>query len=906
MHRFCECNFSLKVCIAFLFLGTIGVFSVVFISSSRSPATRTLAFKREKNAFEQLKQTGDYDSLGAAFLNARYGFEDQQGVLSVKNPAHRLRGNFDERGLSLQSAAKESQWKIKWQLSSIGYGSLQKPVLPGELTKQNDRVEIVRQDIGLTEWYKNTPGGLEQGFDLKARPANEESLESLRLVLGLEGDLTARADPDGNALTLVNNDGTSVRYEKLKAWDANGTILSARLLTEKRGEVWLEVKDADAVYPIRIDPIFAQTARIEAPDADDNDFFGWSVDIDGDTAVVGAYEEDPDGSAYIFVRTGAGWAFQQKLTSSVSGDGAEFGNSVAISGDTVVIGASDYDLTPNSGGGDHGSAFVFVRSGTTWTEQQHLAPSDLTSGDTFGSGVAIDGETIVVGCIACNIGGISGTAYIFTRSGTTWTQQQEIIGSDTITGDWFGDSVGISGNTIIVSAHADDTGTNTDQGAAYIFVKSGSTWVEQQKLTAGDGATEDFFGGFYGGVSVSGDTAVVGAPGANIGSNAEQGAAYVFVRSGTSWSQQQKITGSAGTANGYFGVSASVSGDRVIVGGDRENGEGAAYLFQRQGTAWNQLQRLSPSEISLADHFGTSVAISGEIAIASAPDYNDDAGAAFIYTLPAAPFDFDGDNKTDISVFRPSTGEWHLRNIATTQFGASTDIITPGDFTGDRKVDIAVWRPSTGDWYILRSEDGTYYTNQFGVSGDIPIGGDFDGDGKADLAVFRPSNSTWYINKSTGGTSSLSFGVSGDLPVAGDYDGDASTDLAIFRPSTGYWWINYSSTNTTTSVPFGVSTDKLVPGDFTGDNRVDVAVWRPSTGVWYILRSEDGTNYSTSFGASGDKPVPGDYDGDGKYDEAVFRPSTGVWYYKASSTGSNYNYTFGQSTDLPVPGAFIP
>ena len=293
---------------------------------------------------------------------------------------------------------------------------------------------------------------------------------------------------------------------------------------------------------------------------------------------------------------------------------------------------------------------------------------------------------------------------------------------------------------------------------------------------------------------------------------------------------------------------------------------------------------------------------------------NSDASASgdYIYTtsrralLRSTPADFDGDNKTDLSIFRPAPGEWwYLKssnggNFAA-QFGASTDELTPGDFTGDGKTDFAIFRPSTGFWFVLRSEDGSFYSFPFGTNGDVPAVGDFDADGKADAAVFRPSNSTWFISKSSDGTAIIQqFGQNGDVPAVADYDGDGNSDIAIFRPGPGEWWINRSTAGLI-AFQFGAGTDRPAQGDFTGDGKADVAFWRPSNGNWFVLRSEDFSFYSFPFGAGGDVPTPGDYDGDAKFDAAVFRPSSSLWFVN-KSTGGNLIQTFGIAGDVPVPG----
>lgn len=271
--------------------------------------------------------------------------------------------------------------------------------------------------------------------------------------------------------------------------------------------------------------------------------------------------------------------------------------------------------------------------------------------------------------------------------------------------------------------------------------------------------------------------------------------------------------------------------------------------------------------------------------------------------------DFDGDRKTDLSIFRASGGEWwYLRSSDSTnrafQFGSSTDKIMPADFTGDGKTDVAFWRESSGEWFILRSEDSSFFSFPFGTAGDRPYPADFDGDGKDDPAIFRPSNATWYILNSSGGFTIRQFGVFEDIPQVSDYDGDGKADLAVFRPSVGEWWINRSIDGQSIGLQFGTSADKPVPGDYTGDGKTDVAIFRPSNGEWFVLRSEDSSFYSAPFGTATDIPVPGDYDGDAKADFAVFRPSDTNWYVSKSS-GGFLIAQFGNTGDKPIPSAYV-
>jgi hypothetical protein len=283
--------------------------------------------------------------------------------------------------------------------------------------------------------------------------------------------------------------------------------------------------------------------------------------------------------------------------------------------------------------------------------------------------------------------------------------------------------------------------------------------------------------------------------------------------------------------------------------------------------------------------------------------------------------DFDGDGKSDLSVFRPFTGTWWIEQsgpnyttYSATQWGLPGDIPVTGDYDGDRKADIAVYRPSSGTWWILPSTAiSGYLEYQWGIPGDVPVVGDYDGDGKTDIAVYRPSDGTWWILRSTASYSKFAYlsyqwGMPGDIAAPGDYDGDGKTDIAVYRPSTGTWWILQSSTNFSTYVTYqwGMNGDIPVARDFDGDGATDIAVYRPSDGTWWILLSS--ANFSRSayqfyqWGMPGDMPVLGDFDGDGKADIAVYRPSTGTWWILQSKTNfMNYvTHDWGMPGDVPV------
>lgn len=263
-------------------------------------------------------------------------------------------------------------------------------------------------------------------------------------------------------------------------------------------------------------------------------------------------------------------------------------------------------------------------------------------------------------------------------------------------------------------------------------------------------------------------------------------------------------------------------------------------------------------------------------------------------------FDFDGDGKADISVYRPAGGSWYLQQssagFTAANFGLPTDRIVPADYDGDGRTDIAVFRE--GIWYLLRSQSG-FTAVQFGIAGDVPQAGDYTGDGRADLTVFRPANGVWYtLDLTNNQWSAVSFGLPEDKPVAADYDGDTKMDFAVYRPSSGAWYLLQSRAGFG-ALPFGIASDIPVPADYDGDGKTDVAVFRE--GVWYFLRSKDGFT-AAHFGLSADKPVPADYDGDGSADIAVYR--NGIWYLRESVAGFKA-IQFGLPGDTPIPFAYL-
>ena len=273
--------------------------------------------------------------------------------------------------------------------------------------------------------------------------------------------------------------------------------------------------------------------------------------------------------------------------------------------------------------------------------------------------------------------------------------------------------------------------------------------------------------------------------------------------------------------------------------------------------------------------------------------------------------DFDGDGRTDLSVFRPTTGEWNIEYSSNASnidrnFGLNGDVLTPGDYDGDGAVELAIFRPATGVWWFRRN-DGSFGAVQFGQFSDIPVPADYDADGKTDIAVFRPSNGVWYILQSSLGLKIISWGLNGDKPLAGDFEGDGKADIAVWRPSNGVWYVLQSSSSIPLYASWGMNGDKPVTADFDGNGRTDYAVYRPSTGVWYILDPAATPSFRAySWGLAEDIPIPADYDGDSKADVTIFRPSTNQWYRINSSNGAFDVRVFGIAGDQPSPASVQP
>ena len=666
---------------------------------------------------EGLSQS-DWQAIQGAWQAGRHAVAesaDQPGTWQARNPGQQWLTRFDGRGFVAQP--DHGQWQ--WGLALSNWGFAGEPQAIAQDTTARVQIDgnrtVYHWGDGLEEWFINDHRGLEHGYTVNQPPAG--SGDTLRFELTVRGGLAPKIDDGARDVRFVDAaGGIALTYSGLKVWDADGKLLDAAFAPA--GDLLaLSVDARGARYPITIDPL-AQQAYLKASNTDAFDEFGYSVAVSGDTVVVGASREDGNatgvngdqtnnatndaGAAYVFVRNAGVWSQQAYLKASNTDVADLFGWSVAVSGDTVVVGAwfEDSNATgvngaaSNNAASNSGAAYVFVRTAGVWSQQAYLKASNTDASDWFGTAVAVSGDNVVVGARreASNATGVNGSqannaasgagaAYLFVRTAGVWIQQAYLKASNTDANDQFGFSVAASGDTVVVGARFEDsdaTGINgaasnnvaENAGAAYVFVRNAGVWSQQAYLKASNTDANDWFGSS---VAVSGNTVVVGARfedsnatginGAASNNVAESaGAAYVFVRSAGNWRQQAYLKASNTDANDEFGTSVAVSGDTVVVGANGEssnaagiNGDqgnnaagtaGAAYLFVRSAGVWSQQAYLKPSNTDAGDQFGQSVAVSGDTVVvgawferSSATGVNgdqannsaSDAGAAYIF-----------------------------------------------------------------------------------------------------------------------------------------------------------------------------------------------------------------------------------------------------------------------------------
>ena len=388
-------------------------------------------------------------------------------------------------------------------------------------------------------------------------------------------------------------------------------------------------------------PTSSEVAKLTAGDGASGDFLGYAVSVDGDTALVGAWGDDENGgnsgSAYVYTRTDGVWTLQQKLLPADGAASDSFGLAVSLSGDTAVV----TSFLDDDNGSNSGSAYVFVRNGEAWTQQQKLIASDGAAQDFYGISVAVDADTIVIGGWGdADQGFGTGSAYVYVRDNGVWTEQQKLTAADGATEDFFGIMVAVDGDTVLIAA--DGGGVTDAPGKVYVYTRSGGIWSEQQQLMPSDGGVNDEFGLT---LALDGDTAVVGAHWHDA-LGEDSGAVYVYTRDMGVWVEQQKLTASDGSAVDEFGESVAVEDDTLVVGAwlddDRGENSGSVYVFKLIDGVWTEERKLLASDGRSEDHFGyfrSGSSLSGSTVLVGAPqDTTPGArGAAYIFDLDSEP-----------------------------------------------------------------------------------------------------------------------------------------------------------------------------------------------------------------------------------------------------------------------------
>ncbi len=548
--------------------------------------------------------------------------------LRARNARHGLTARFDRSGTSVSAAGRT----LRLSVAAVGRGAALAPVGKVAPTGDRNRVEFVRPS--LTEWYTNGPLGLEHGFTLDRRPVG--AIGNVRVLLETGGALASRAQRHGDGVLFGG-----LAYRGVAAWDDTGRDVPVQLSLRGR-TVEFSVDDTAAVYPLTIDP-FLQLATLSASDGAPGAQLGFSLATSGDTVVVGAPGAGTSGAAYVFVRPGGGWATATQtaklsVAAATAGDG--YGSSVAISGDTVVVGADELIS------GTNGAAYVFVRPGggwaTTTTPTAKLTAAGGAAGDTFGQSVAISGDTVVVG--APTAASLDGTVHVYMRPGGGWVTTSApaaTLTDGTGSGARLGSSVATSGDVIAAGAPSAAGG-----GAVDVYVRPGASWASATTPTAT--LSTSGTGSLGMAVALTSTMIAAGAPSTTVSGNPSRGAVYVFAKPGGGWatmsSATARLTASDGAAADGLGGTVAATDDVVVSGSDNATvganpNQGAAYAWVRGAAAWadaTETSKLVATGGAAFAGFGYSVAFAGDAIVVGEPGSGNGSAIAFS-APPGAP-----------------------------------------------------------------------------------------------------------------------------------------------------------------------------------------------------------------------------------------------------------------------------
>jgi len=929
-----------------LLAGLFLVNSSVYAVTGLSPDV-TVGKADTQNKSQQMSPAEMPKGLWQAFSEARHLIEpvtnpDIDAKFRGQNPGNQMRFLFDEQGITFKSGHSEKEWTVGMQLTAYGSDAV------ATIKMQQEDNTLTYDRGNIQEWYINRPNGLEQGFTLQQAPQNHQTGTDISLSLQLSGDLI----PELTAQSLrfyTQDKQYAFSYNKLIVKDANGQTLPAKMTLDPQSkQLQLSFNAAQAQWPIIVDPLVYTETKLVASGSDGatSDFFGRSVALSGDTALIGSEGDDdrggPDsGSAYIFVRSGTVWTYQAKLTASDGQVGDGFGSSVALEGDTALIGAR-YD---DDNGHNSGSAYIFMRSGTVWAQQAKLDAFDGAANDAFGGSVALSADTALIG--AKGDDAESGSVYAFIRSSTVWFYQAKLIPAGVTVNDNFGGSVALEGNTALIGADGDD-GT---LGAAYIFERSGNVWTKQAYLFANDSAIGDFFGAS---VALDGDTALIGAWGDNDKGNLS-GSAYIFVKPGGGWIQtgffDAKLIAADGDPGDNFGVSVALDGGSALIGAkwDSDNGtnSGSAYIFVGSGGSWAQQTKLTGTG---GEHLGASVALDGDTALIGADGNKDngfESGSAYtfvrsgtVWTQQAKLIATDGASNDEFGYSVALSGDTAL-------IGAEGDDDN-GSFTGSAYIFVhsgTTWMQQAK----LTAADGVasdVFGRYVALSGDTAligaIGDDDNGSNSGSAYIFIRSGTVWTQQAkltASDGTANDTFGrsvaLSGDTALIGaegdDDNGSFSGSAYLFvKPISG--WATTGTYNAKLTAADGAANDSFGRSvALSGDTALIGAIGDEDNGTTsgsaYIfvisgttwvqqakLTAADGAagdTFGRSVALSGDTALIGasgdDDNGSNSGSAYIFIRSGTVWTQQAKLTAADGAAadSFGRSVALSGDTALI-
>ncbi len=557
------------------------------------------------------------------------------GTVEMQDSAGTMKATFTDDGARLRTPGGN------WGLHFLGYGRANHTISAEEVAPSAEANRVEYRRGTLTEWYENGPSGLEQGFTLD-RSSQIERLGELTIVLGLSGDFDAVVDQDGHGLSLLDRTHRSrLRYSGLQAYDVNHNALPA-IMAVDGNRLLIRVDDRKAKYPVTVDPI-VQLAELTASDGQANDDLGFSVAVSGNTVVVGAPSASiggniAAGAAYVFVKPASGWASETQTAKLTASDGTtsdQMGWSVAVSGNTVVVGAPNTCVGFTS---KPGKAYVFVEPSSGWTDMTQTAELTATDSVCLGVSVGLSGNTVALGAqYTSSALQNAGAAYVYVKPSGGWknmTQTAKLTASDAVAGDRLGYAVGLSGTTIVASAPFKTTGPFV-LGELYVYEQPSGGWIdstENAHLTSSNSISMGLS------LAIAGTTVVAGDP------NNSDGAAFVYVEPGGGWvttsTYNAELTASNATGRIQFGWSVATAGKHIVVGANKAaSSKGTVYIYTEPAGGWMTTSQftaqLHASDSVSGAQFGNSVSISGStIAIGANHQTigsNLDQGAAYVF-----------------------------------------------------------------------------------------------------------------------------------------------------------------------------------------------------------------------------------------------------------------------------------